>query len=93
MNNAAALIDAYSKERFHTEYREDWAVGHIEAALSQGPHPSADAEDAMKELHNDTKEKVSNGYSKVIRYRELKKNLPEKLKISPVAMIPHKSLS
>ena len=30
---------------------------------------------------------------KVIRYGELNKKLPEKLKISPVAMIPHKSRS
>ena len=32
-------------------------------------------------------------YAKVIRYGDLKKNLPEKLKMSPVAMIPHKSQS
>ena len=47
----------------------------------------------MKSLHNETREKVPNGYSKVIIYRELKKNLRAKLKNSPVAMIPHKSQS
>ena len=47
----------------------------------------------MEALHDDIKKKVSNGYAKVIRYGYLKKNLPAKLKISPVAMISHKSRS
>ena len=68
-------------------------VEHIEAALRQGPHHSSDAEEAIKSLQNETKEKAANGYAKVIRYGELKKNLPEKLKISPVAIIPQKSRS
>ena len=78
MHNAAALIDAYSKEGCHTDCGEEWALGHIEAELRRGPHPSDDAEDTMKALYNDTKEKFSNGYSKVIRYGKLNKNLPVK---------------
>ena len=66
---------------------------HIKAELLRGTHPSYDAEEATKSLHNETRDKVANGYAKVIRYGELNKNLPEKLKISPVAMIPHKSKS
>ena len=65
-------------------------VDHIEAALQIGPHPSVDTEEAMKALHGETKEKVANEYANEIRYRELKKILPENQKISPVAMIPHK---
>ena len=52
--------------------------------------PSADVEYSIKSLHDEKKEKVANGYAKVMRYVELKKNLPSKLKISPVVMIPHK---
>ena len=52
-----------------------------------------DANDAMKALNEETREKVANGYAKVIWNGELKKNLPEKLKIYPVATIPHKSRS
>ena len=47
----------------------------------------------MKALHDEKMDKGANIYAKVIRYGELKKNPPEKLKISPVAMIPHKSRS
>ena len=68
-------------------------VEHIEAALIRVPHPSDDAEEAMKALHDETMDKVSNGYSKLIRYIYLKKTLPSKLNISPEAMIPHKSQS
>ena len=66
---------------------------HIDVELCKVPHPSADTEEAMKALHNDTKEKVANVYAKVIIYGDLKENLPAKLKISAVAMIPHKSRS
>ena len=48
-------------------------------------------DDAMKNLHKETRDKVANGYNKFIQYRDMKKNLPAKLKISPVAMIPHTS--
>ena len=62
-------------------------------ALRRGPHPPTNAEEAIKVLHNETRGKLANGYAKMIRYEELNKNLPENLKISPVAMIPHKSRS
>ena len=64
---------------------------HIESEQRQVPQPSYDTKDAMKALHGDTKKKISNRYAKVIRYGELKKNLPENLKISPVSMITQKS--
>ena len=47
----------------------------------------------MKALNDDTKEKFANVYSKEIIYGELKKNLPKKLIMSSVDMIPHKSRS
>ena len=65
-------------------------VEHIEAELRLGPHPLSDAEDAMKLLHDETKDKFSNRYAKAIINEELKKNFPEKLKTSQVAMIPQK---
>ena len=55
---------------------EYWTVEHIDPELWQAPHTSADAGDAMKALHKETREKVANRYTKVIRYGELKKNLP-----------------
>ena len=76
LHNAAALIDAYSQEEWPADCGEEWTVEHIEAALCWGPHPLADAEYEMKSRHYETKKKVINWYAKVIRYGELKKNLP-----------------
>ena len=93
MYDASALIDAYSQEGYPTDCVEDWTMDSIEVALQRGQQPSDDAVESMKALYDEKREKVANGYYKVIRYGEIKKNLPEKLKISPVAMIPHKSRS
>ena len=88
---AAALIQAYAKDGCPTDCGPNWTREHIEAAIKKGPHSSATEFEALKALHEETKEKVKNGYAKVIRYGDIINNLPEKLKISPVAMIPHKS--
>ena len=88
---AAALIQAYAKDGCPTDCGPNWTREHIEAAIKKGPHSSATEFEALKALQEETKEKVKNGYAKVIRYGDIINNLPEKLKISPVAMIPHKS--
>lgn len=47
----------------------------------------------MQALNNEPDDKVANRYAKVVRYGDIKDHLPKNLKISSVAMIPHKSLS
>ena len=68
-------------------------VENIEAALQKGPYPSVDTDDAIKDPHEETREKVDKGYAKLIRYGYLKKNLLEKLTIYLVTMIPQKLCS
>ena len=93
LHAAASLIDAYAQEGCPADCGPDWTQDHIEEALMKGPHSSADLLEALQALHTETTEKVKNGYAKVVRYGDIMKNLPKKLKISPVAMIPHKSRS
>ena len=90
-HKAAPLIQDYADKGCPTSCGEDWTQEHIEAAIKKGPHASAKHPTALKALHAETKEKVMNGYAKIICYGDIKHNLPAKLKISPVAMIPHKS--
>ena len=59
--------------------------------MIRGAHRSALTILARKELSKETVEKVKNGFAKIVRYGDIKDRLPENLKISPVAMIPHKS--
>ena len=87
---AAALIDVYSQDGCPVDCGPDWTPEHIEAAICRGVHPSADSKEALEALHAETDKKVKNRYSKVLRYGDIK-GLYKKLKISPVAMIPHKS--
>jgi hypothetical protein len=93
LHAAAELIDAYSKNGCPADCGPDWTQEHVEAALLKGPHSSANAPDALEALLAETDEKVKNGYARVLRYRDIMKNMPKNLKISPVAMIPHKSRS
>ena len=93
LHAAAKLIDAYSKNGCPADCGPDWTQEHVEAALLKGPHSSADSPDALKALHDETDDKVENGYARVLRYGDIMRNMPKKLKISPVAMIPHKSRS
>ena len=87
---AAALLDAYSNG-CPTNCGPNWSQEHIEAALRRGPHPSALSNDAKEALYQETQDKVNSGYARVVKYGDIKADLPKKLKISPVAMIPHKS--
>ena len=88
---AQRLLDFYATDGCPTDCGPDWTKSHIEAAILKGPHSSAHDPEALKALHLETTDKVTNGYAKVIRYGDIAENLPAKLKISPVAMIPHKS--
>jgi hypothetical protein len=55
---AAALIQAYAKEGCPTDCGPNWTKEHIEAAIKKGLHSSATEFEALKALHEETKEKV-----------------------------------
>jgi hypothetical protein len=61
------------------------------AAVERGPHVSALEHDAIAQLEEEIPEKVKAGQCKVVLWDDIKHNPPEQLKISPLAMIPHKS--
>ena len=90
-HTAAPLIQSYVTEGCPTDCGPDWSKDHILAAIRKGPHASALAPAALAALHEETIDKVKNGYAKIIRFGDIINDTPPKLKISPVAMIPHKS--
>ena len=87
---AVKLLD-YAISGCPADCGKSWDRDHIEKAMIRGAHRSALAPLASEELLKKTVEKVRNGFAKIIRYGDIKDRLPENLKISPVAMIPHKS--
>ena len=88
---AAPLLDEYANKGCLVECGPDWTSEHIQAAMKRGNHTSANSKRATTALRTATATKVKNSYARVVKWRMIKDNIPAKLKISPGAMIPHKS--
>ena len=90
-HEAAPLLDAYSTHGCPVECGEKWTVEMVEAALRKGNHSSANTPAARQYLLQEIKKKVADGYQKVVKWKDIKDNLPENIKLSPIACIDHKS--
>jgi hypothetical protein len=88
---AAPLLKEYADDGCPVNCGPDWSKDKIETLLEKGPHSSAKSKEAIKQLRQETLLKISNNYARVVKWGDIKNNLPPKLKLSPVAMIPHKS--
>jgi hypothetical protein len=67
---------------------EDWTSEMIEAAIQQGPHKSALTPESITLIEEDVAYQVRAGYAQVVNWETLKENLPPKLKVSPLAVVP-----
>ncbi len=90
---AAPLLKQYATSGCPVDAGWNWPLDQIMAALKRGPHQSAYADGAVDFLQEETREKVENHYARIVKWKDIKENLPPNLKISPVAMVPHKSKS
>ena len=88
---AAHLLTEYATLGCPTNTGRNWSVREMQAAIDRGPHVSALDPDAMLQLQSEVAEKVSNGQARLVLWHDIKHNPPPELKISPIAMIPHKS--
>ncbi len=66
----------------------DWSWDVIEAAVKQGPHPTACTTDAYELFAEDIAYQVTAGFSKVMLWDNIKQMRPRNLKVLPVALIP-----
>ena len=90
-HEAPPLLKGFAENGCPVDCGENWSDERIVDAMLRGPHQSAYLEGAVGFLQEETKEKVQNSFARVIKWRDIKDNVPPKLKISPVAMVPHKS--
>ena len=88
---AATLITDWGLNGCPVDCGENWSHVHILAALRRGPHKSAKSKEAIAALREETDEKVRSGYARIVKWKDIKHCIPPKLKLSPVAMVPHKS--
>ena len=90
-HDAAPLLDSYSRVGCPTDCGPQWTASHILAAIKRGAHPSANKPEARRYLINQTMDKVKEKFARIIKWGDIMHNIPPNLKISPIAMIPHKS--
>ena len=90
---AAPLLEQYSQRGCPVDVGKDWSKERIEAAIKRGAHISTKNPEARQALLDETDMKVSENFMKKVRWGDIKHSFPKNLKISPVAMIPHKSRS
>ena len=88
---AAGLLLQYATKGCPTRTGQNWTKDEMEAAIEKGPHPSALVPEAAEQLRQETAEKVKKGQARIVRWEGIRDDPPKELKISPVAMIPHKS--
>ena len=88
---AAPILQTYASTGCLMDCGPDWSKEQIEETLHYGAHPSAKKAEARSYLITETTAKVQEGFAKIIWYGGIKHNLPPKLKLSPVAMVPHQS--
>jgi hypothetical protein len=68
-----------------------WSKQQMWAAVERRPHVLALQQEAITQLKGEIAEKVRVGQCRVVEWDEIKDNPPAQLKISPLAMNPHKS--
>ena len=90
-HDAKTLLSSYAEQGCPVDCGPTWTVEHIKLALLRGPHISAKQKIAAIQLQKETKEKIKHGYARTVQWKDIKDNVPPQLKISPIAMIPHKS--
>ena len=88
---AYKLLQSYADNGCPVDCGPPWSQEHILLMLKRGPHVSAKQKDAKIQLHAETKDKINHGYARTVRWKDIKNKLPRNFKLSPIAMIPHKS--
>jgi hypothetical protein len=88
---AAEELLKYATGGCPTNTGQPWTKEMITAAVERGPHVSALDPAAIQQLKAEIEDKVRVGQCRVLLWDEIKEDPPEQLKISPLAMIPHKS--
>ena len=86
-HDAFPLLNGYANDGCPVDCGKDWTIYQIEELIKKGPHKSAKSKQATKQLRNETNEKIKFGYARVMKWKDLKSNMPKKLKISLVSKL------
>ena len=88
---AGKLLLAYATAGCPVLTGAPWTPAQMQAVVERGPHESAMLPEAMEQLRIEVLDKVKQGQARLVDWDDIRQSPPPELKISPVAMIPHKS--
>ena len=90
-HDAIPLMKGYAQDGCPLDCGKYWSCENIEVMPKRGPHRSANRKKAVRQLRQETEDKAKHKYAIIVKWGYKKNDIPKKLKMSPVAMIPHKS--
>ena len=92
-HSAAPMLKEYASQGCPVDGGRNWTAEELEAAVEKGPHSSSLEPDAIEQIQREAREKAKQGCAKIYTWEWLRENLHKhpQLKLSPLAMIPHKS--
>ena len=90
-HEASHILEDWEKFGCPTKTGRDWTLNKIQAAIDRGPHKSALEPATIAHFAEEVANKVKKGHARTILWDDIKENHLGKLKLSPVAAIPHKS--
>jgi hypothetical protein len=88
---AADMLMDWAQFGCPTKTGKPWTRADIEETIKRGPHQLALSPEAIQHFAEEIKGKIRMNQARVIGWDTIKDNPPPKLKISPIAAIPHKS--
>ena len=88
---AGPLLLHYALRGCPVDCGRPWSQDEVEAAVKRGPHKSAREPGAAKQFRIEAQEKQRQGMCRIVKWRDIRENMPSELKVSPLAAVPHKS--
>jgi hypothetical protein len=90
-HEAAQLLTDWENFKCPTRTGQDWTLIKIQVANDHGPHQSTLKPEAIAHFEVEVQDKVAKEPAHMVLWEDVKSNHPCQLKVSPVAVIPHKS--
>ena len=88
---AFQTLQQYATKGCPVKMGRHWTMEEIHAAVERGNHVSARSPEAIAAYQDEISEKIKKGHARVVLWDDIKHNPPQQLKVSPLAMVPHKS--
>lgn len=91
LHPAGPTLLEYATKGCPVDCGPQWSRERIEKAIADGPSKSAQDPEAARCCREEALQKVKEGHCRLVKWDDIKNDLPENLKVSPIAAIPHKS--